>query len=80
MPADPGASELPAGTGESELPADPGASELPADPGASELPVAEKAPEPLDLMALAGGSMLRRLVPVLAFVAAAAILVYFLVR
>jgi hypothetical protein len=63
------------------LPTGTGASESPADPRASELPVAEKAPEPLDLMGLAGESMLKRLVPVLVVVAAAvAILVYLLVR
>ena len=72
---------MPAGTGASELPAGTGASEPLADPRASELPVTESAPEPLDLMGLAGGSMLKRLVPVLVVAAAAvAILVYFLVR
>ena len=78
--ADPAAVGSSAGTGASELPAGTAASESPADPRASELPVAEKAPEPLDLMGLAGGSMLKRLVPVLVVAAAVAILVYFLVR
>ena len=80
-PAGTGASEPLTGTGTSESPAGTAASESAADPRASELPVAESAPEPLDLMGLAGGSMLKRLVPVLVVAAAAvAILVYFLVR
>jgi len=69
MPAEAEASELPSGASPSDLPSDTSG------------PVATTPQEPLDLMSLAGGSMLKRLVPVLVVVVAAVlVVVYFLVR
>jgi len=88
MPSAPTASEMPAATTPSEPPADetaevgqavPLPTASPADRHTA--PAALPAPEPLDLMALAGGSLTKRIVPVLVVVAAVvAVVVYLIVR
>jgi carbon monoxide dehydrogenase subunit G len=71
-------SEMPAEAEASELLAGPTPSDLPSG---SSVPVATTPQEPLDLMSLAGGSMHKRLVPVLVVVVVAVlVVVYFLVR
>ena len=66
----------------SEIPDEEAAAELPAGaavPAAAAAstgsPVATESPEPLDLMGLAAGSMLKRLVPVVAVIIAAVVVV-----
>jgi carbon monoxide dehydrogenase subunit G len=94
MPADTATSEMPAATAPPEPRADetaevgqavPLPTAAPADRQTAHeafiAPAALPAPEPLDLMALAGGSLTKRIVPVLVVVAAVvAVVVYLIVR
>lgn len=86
--AAPAQSELPAmaeGSDSAAADAAPGSAAVEAAPGpptaaaAPGSPVATEPPEPLDLMGLAAGSMLKRLVPVLLVLVVVAALVVFLV-
>jgi uncharacterized protein len=75
------ASDVPAAQEESGVPVAGAASGLPAAAATSGMPVVAEPPEPLDLMGLAGGSMLKRLVPVvLVIVAVVAVVVFLIVR
>jgi carbon monoxide dehydrogenase subunit G len=75
------ASDVPAALDESGVPVAGAASGLPAAAATSGMPVVAEPPEPLDLMGLAGGSMLKRLVPVvLVIVAVVAVVVFLIVR
>ena len=81
VPAAEEASEHPVAEEASEVPAAGAASGLPAAAATSGMPVVAEPPEPLDLMGLAAGSMLKRLVPVvLVVVAVVAVVVFLIVR
>jgi hypothetical protein len=58
-----------------ELPSAPGSQGSPSGAAAPGAPVATEAPEPLDLMGLAAGSMLKRVLPVLAVIIAIVVVV-----
>lgn len=74
-------SGVPVAGAASGLPAAAAASGLPAAPATFGMPVVAEPPEPLDLMGLAAGSMLKRLVPVvLVIVAVVAVVVFLIVR
>ena len=75
------ASDVPAAREESGVPVAGAASGLPAAAATSGMPIVAEPPEPLDLMGLAAGSMLKRLVPVvLVIVAVVAVVVFLIVR
>lgn len=78
-PAAATSSTTPAKSASSTTPAESASSETPAVSASSETPAVSV--EPLDLMALAGGAMTKRLVPVLVILAiVVAVVVYFIVR
>ena len=75
------ASDVPVAEEASDVPAAREESGLPAAAATSGMPVVSEPPEPLDLMGLAAGSMLKRLVPVvLVIVAVVAVVVFLIVR
>ena len=77
-PAPPEVSEEPAPSGMADAATPSEVSTAAA--AAHETPVATAPPEPLDLMSLAGGSMLKRLVPLVLVVAAIVVVVWVLAR
>lgn len=77
----PAPSEIPAGAAPSEIPASVAAAEAQAATPPTQVPVSTAPSEPLDLMSLAGGSVAKRLVPLLVVILViVAVVVYLIVQ